>query len=206
MIDPAEYVPNALSVLQLEDATWGVPISYGNQLMLYWNSGWPAAEAPADSDAWIAAAKPLTTGDQVGITCNQTESFWPVPFLGGFGGSVFAEDGVTPTLDTEEMRSALEFLYDLKFTDKVTPSEADYNVADGQFKEGKAAYIINGDWTLGAYAAAPDADPPGLGDNLGVGPLPMMTGGEDPAVRCGHLLHGFPSRSRAMSSRSRPTS
>ena len=66
---------------------------------------------------------------------------------------MFAEDGVTPTLDTEEMRSALEFLYDLKFTDKVTPAEADYNVADGQFKEGKAAYIINGDWTLGAYAA-----------------------------------------------------
>ena len=180
LIDSAEYVPNALSVLQLEDATWGVPISYGNQLMLYWNKELAGADAPTDSDAWVAAAKPLTTGDQVGIAFNQTESFWLVPFLGGFGGSVFAEDGVTPTLDTEEMRSALEFLYNLKFTDKVTPSEADYNVADGLFKEGKAAYIINGDWTLGAYAAAPDAEAPGLGDNLGVGPLPLMTGGQDP--------------------------
>ena len=180
MIDPAAYVPNALSVLQLEDATWGVPISYGNQLMLYWNKELAGDTAPADSDAWVAAAKPLTTGDQVGIAFNQTESFWLVPFLGGFGGSVFAEDGVTPTLDTDEMRSALEFLYNLKFTDKVTPTEADYNVADGLFKDGKAAYIINGDWTLGAYAAAPDAEAPGLGDNLGVGPLPAMTGGEDP--------------------------
>ena len=180
LIDPAEYVPNALSVLQLEDATWGVPISYGNQLMLYWNKELAGADAPADSDAWIAAAKPLTTGDDVGIAFNQTESFWLVPFLGGFGGSVFAEDGVTPTLDTDAMRSALEFLYNLKFTDKVTPSEADYNVADGLFKEGKAAYIINGDWTLGAYAAPPDAEAPGLGDNLGVGPLPLLSGAEDP--------------------------
>ena len=191
LIDPAEYVPNALSVLQLEDATWGVPISYGNQLMLYWNKELAGADAPADSDAWVAAAKPLTTGDQVGIAFNQTESFWLVPFLGGFGGSVFAEDGVTPTLDTEEMRSALEFLYDLKFTDKVTPSEADYNVADGLFKEGKAAYIINGDWTLGAYAAAPDAEAPGLGDNLGVGPLPTDDRRRrSQAIRRGHLLHG----------------
>ena len=78
------------------------------------------------------------------------------------------------------MRRALEFLYNLKFIDKVTPLEADYNVADDLFKEGNAAYIINGDWTLDAYAAAPDAEAPGLGDNLGVGALPLMTGGEDP--------------------------
>lgn len=180
LIDPAAYVPNALSVLRLEDATWGIPISFGNQLMLYWNKELTGPTPPADSDAWVAAAKPLTTGDQVGIAFNQTDSFWLVPFLGGFGGSVFAADGVTPTLDTDAMRRALEFLYNLKFVDKVTPLEADYNVADGLFKEGNAAYIINGDWTLEAYAASADAETPGLGDNLGVGALPLMTGGEDP--------------------------
>ena len=179
-IDPAAYVPNALSVLQLEDATWGIPISFGNQLMLYWNKELAGPTPPADSDAWVAAAKPLTTGDQVGVAFNQTDSFWLVPFLGGFGGSVFAADGVTPTLDTDAMRRALEFLYNLKFIDKVTPLEADYNVADDLFKEGNAAYIINGDWTLDAYAASADAEVPGLGDNLGVGALPLMTGGEDP--------------------------
>jgi arabinogalactan oligomer/maltooligosaccharide transport system substrate-binding protein len=141
--------------------------------MLYWNKGLVGDTAPADSDAWVAAAKPLTKGDTYGIVFNQTESFWLMPFLGGYGGKVFADDGVTPTLDTDAMRSALQFLYDLKYTDKVTPAEADYNVADGLFKDGKAAYIINGDWTLGAYAEA-------LPDKLGVGPLPMMTGGEDP--------------------------
>jgi arabinogalactan oligomer/maltooligosaccharide transport system substrate-binding protein len=153
--------------------------------MLYWNKDLAGDTAPADSGAWVAKAKELTSGDKFGIVFNQTESFWLVPFLGGFGGSVFDADGKTPTLNTDAMKSALQFLYDLKYTDKVTPAEADYNVADGLFKDGKAAFIINGDWTLGAYAAPPcspcaSGQNPGLGDKLGVGPLPMITGHEDP--------------------------
>jgi arabinogalactan oligomer/maltooligosaccharide transport system substrate-binding protein len=175
MIDVNTFVPAAAAAVTAEGKLWGAPVSFGNQLMLYWNKDIAGEDAPADSDAWVEAAKGFTSGEDYGIVFNQTESFWLVPFLGGFGGSVFDADGVTPTLDTDAMTSALQFLYDLKYTDKVTPAEADYAVADTLFKEGKAAYIINGDWTLGAYAAA-DA----LGDKLGVGPLPMMTGGEDP--------------------------
>jgi arabinogalactan oligomer/maltooligosaccharide transport system substrate-binding protein len=149
--------------------------------MLYWNKDIAGDTAPADSDAWVAKAKELTSApDSYGIVFNQTESFWLVPFLGGFGGSVFDADGVTPTLDTDAMKSALQFLYDLKFTDKVTPAEADYNVAEGLFKAGKAAYIINGDWALGNYSAATTAETPGLGDALGVGPLPKLVGGDYP--------------------------
>jgi len=180
LVDRSTFVTAAADIVTVDGTLWGAPVSFGNQLMLYWNKDLAGADAPADSDAWVAKAKTLTTGDQFGIVFNQTESFWLVPFLGGFGGNVFAADGVTPTLNTDAMKSALQFLYDVKYTDKVTPAEADYNVADGLFKDGKAAYIINGDWTLGAYAAAPDAEAPGLGDKLGVGPLPMMTGGEDP--------------------------
>ena len=180
LVDRSTYVTAAADIVTVDGTLWGAPVSFGNQLMLYWNKDLAGADAPADSDAWVAKAKELTTGDQFGIVFNQTESFWLVPFLGGFGGRVFAEDGVTPTLNTDAMTNALQFLYDLKYTDRVTPAEADYNVADGLFKDGKAAYIINGDWTLGAYAAAPDAEAPGLGDALGVAPLPMMTGGEDP--------------------------
>jgi arabinogalactan oligomer/maltooligosaccharide transport system substrate-binding protein len=65
-------------------------------------------------------------------------------------------------------------MYDLKYTDKIMPTEADYNVADGLFKDGKAAMIINGDWTLAAYAEV-------FGDKLGVGPLPQLTGADYPA-------------------------
>jgi arabinogalactan oligomer / maltooligosaccharide transport system substrate-binding protein len=174
LVDESTYLPNSIAAVTADGQLWGVPISYGNHLMLYWNKD-KVAEWPADSDALIAAAVANTdaAAGTVGLAFNQTESFWLVPFLGGFGGSVFAEDGKTPTLNTEAMVNALTFLHGLKYDSKVTPAEADYNVADGLFKGGQAAMIINGDWTLGAYAEA-------FGDKLGVGPLPPMVGGDYP--------------------------
>lgn len=174
MVDKASYVPAASEIVTANGTLWGAPVSFGNQLMLYWDKTQLGDTAPADSDAWVEAAKGLTGDGKYGIVFNQTESFWLVPFLGGFGGAVFAEDGVTPTLNTDAMKNALQFMYDLKYTDQVMPAEADYNVADGLFKDGGAASIINGDWTLGAYAET-------LGDKLGVGPLPQMTGFDYPA-------------------------
>jgi arabinogalactan oligomer/maltooligosaccharide transport system substrate-binding protein len=168
MFDETLYDPVAWSATVADGHQWGVPITNGNQLMLYWNKSIIGDSAPADSDAMIQTAKDNTSGDNYGLVFNQTESFWLVPFLGGFGGSVFASDGVTPTLDTQAMKDALQFMYDLKYTDQVMPSECDYNCADGLFKQGAAAMIINGDWALADYADT-------LGDNLGVGPIPKIT-------------------------------
>jgi arabinogalactan oligomer/maltooligosaccharide transport system substrate-binding protein len=116
----------------------------------------------------IAVAKSITSGDTYGLVFNQTEPFWLAPWLGGFGGAVFAEDGVTPTLNTPEMVATLQFLYDLKYTDAIMPAESDYNGADTLFKEGKAGMLINGDWSLADYKTV-------LGDKLGVAPLPKVT-------------------------------
>lgn len=168
LIDPSVYLDVALANMVAGGHTWGVPISYGNQLMLYWNKTL-VPEAPADFDALVAKAKELTdsAAGKYGLVYNQTEPFWTAPFLGGFGGAVFAADGVTPTLDTPEMKATLEFLYNLKFTDKIVPSEADYAVSDSLFKDGSAAMIVNGDWALADYLTA-------LGDNLGLGPIPKI--------------------------------
>jgi arabinogalactan oligomer/maltooligosaccharide transport system substrate-binding protein len=59
-------------------------------------------------------------------------------------------------------------LYDLKFTYEITPESMDYDTADTLFKEGKAAMLVNGDWSLGAYQEL-------FGDKLGVAPLPKVT-------------------------------
>jgi arabinogalactan oligomer/maltooligosaccharide transport system substrate-binding protein len=99
---------------------------------------------------------------------NQIEPFWLVPWLGGFGGSVFADDGVTPTLNTPEMVATLQFLHELKFTHKIMPLESDYGGADTLFKEGKAAMIVNGDWSIGGYKEP-------MGDKFGTAALPMVT-------------------------------
>lgn len=186
-LDLGVYDEQALSAVQVDGTTWGIPISNGNQLMLYWNKSLAGDEAPADTDALIATAKENTSGENFGLVFNETESFWLTPWLGGFGTQVFDEDGVTPTLDTPEMQAALQFLYDLKYTEQVMPAECDYACASDLFTTGAAAFIVNGDWELGNYADL-------LGDDLGVGPLPTVSStGEDPAPYTAGAFYMVPS-------------
>lgn len=161
--DMDAYVPSVV----MGGETWAVPISSGNHLMLLYNKDL-IAEPPKDTDELVAKAQELTSGDQYGLVYNMTEPFWLVPWLGGFDGAVFAEDGVTPSLNTEAMVNTLQFLYDLKFTYKVIPDSVDYDTADTLFKEGKAAMLINGDWSIGGYSES-------MGDMLGAAPIPMVT-------------------------------
>ncbi len=167
LFDLSKYVDAALAAVKLDGRTWGVPINNGNHLMLLYNKDL-VPQAPADTEEMFRVAQRLTTADRYGLVWNQTEPFWMVPWLGGFGGSVFASGGVTPTLNTKAMRDTLQFLYDMKYKYKIVPKESDYNGADSLFKEGKAAMIINGDWSLGAYKEI-------FGDKLGVARIPKVS-------------------------------
>ena len=167
LFDLDMYVDSAMDAVKLEGKYWGIPISNGNQLMLLYNKKL-IAEAPKDTDELFTVGKKLTTGGNYALVWNQTEPFWLVPWLGGFKGKVFAEDGVTPTLNTPEMIATLKFLHDMKFDAKIVPLECDYDGADTLFKEGKAAMIINGDWSISGYVSA-------LGDDLGVARIPKVS-------------------------------
>ncbi len=173
VIDPVDglfdlgiYVESALEAVKLEGKYWGIPISNGNHLMLLYNKKL-ISKAPEDTDELFTIGKKLTQEGNYALVWNQTEPFWLVPWLGGFKGKVFAEDGVTPTLNTPEMVATLKFLYDMKFDAKIIPQECDYDAADTLFKEGKAAMIINGDWSLGGYMGV-------LGEDLGVARIPKV--------------------------------
>ncbi len=166
LFDLGVFVDSALAAVELEGKHWGVPISNGNHLMLLYNKSL-IAEPPQDTDELFAIGQEQTTGENYGLVWNQTEPFWLVPWLGGFKGKVFAEDGVTPTLDTPEMLATLQFLHDMKYDAQIIPPESDYDGADTLFKEGKAAMIINGDWSLTGYKDV-------LGDDLGVARIPLV--------------------------------
>ncbi|AFG37230.1 extracellular solute-binding protein [Spirochaeta africana] len=172
MYDEDAYIDG----VYMEGQNWGVPIYGGNHLMLMYNRKF-VPEAPQTTDEMIEIAQRVMAENEgvYGLVWDMAESFWTVPWLAGFGGGVFAEDGVTPTLDTDAMRGALQLMYDLKFEYQITPEEADYNTMDTLFQEERAAMIINGDWTLGQYEGI-------LGDNFGVAPIPQVSAtGEWPA-------------------------
>jgi arabinogalactan oligomer/maltooligosaccharide transport system substrate-binding protein len=145
---------------------WGVPDNYGNHLMLIYNKDL-IATPPATFEDLITQAKALTAGDIQGFAYNLNEPFWGAGFYGAFGGwPLDAKD--KPTFNNEAFVNYLTFVAKLK-TDGVVPAECDYNCADTLMKDGKAAMIINGDWSLGDYTKA-------LGDKMGVAPVPPING------------------------------
>ncbi len=159
------YVTSAVNAVKLGGKTWGVPISNGNHLMLMYNKKL-VAKPPATTNELFALIDKLPSSVYP-LAYNQTEPFWLVPWLGGFKGAVFAADGKTPTLNTPAMISTLALLKQMK--DKgLVPPESDYNGAETLFKEGKAAMLINGDWSLVGYRDA-------MGEDFGVARIPMVS-------------------------------
>ncbi len=149
------------------NSLWGAPFSYGNQLMLYYNKKM-VPTPPRNTNELAAMAKALTKDEIYGLVFNQTEPFWLVPWLGGFGGKVFQEDGVTPNLDSPAMVGALGLLHQWKFQDQILPLESGYASSETLFMDENAAMLINGDWVISEYALK-------FGKNLGIAPLPMVS-------------------------------
>jgi arabinogalactan oligomer/maltooligosaccharide transport system substrate-binding protein len=161
-----QFFPGALEPAVVGGTLWGVPDNYGNHLMLLYNKDL-IAEPPATFEDLIQKAKELTKGDIQGFAYNLNEPFWGAGFYGAFGGWPLDEND-KPQFNNEAFINYLKFVKSLK-DQGVVPQECDYNCADTLFKEGKAAMIINGDWSLGDYVKA-------LGDKLGVAPVPPING------------------------------
>lgn len=163
----AQFFPGALDPAVVKGTLWGVPDNYGNHLMLIYNKSL-IAEPPATFEELVTKAKELTTGDIQGFAYNLNEPYWGAGFYGAFGGWPLDENDM-PQFNNESFINYLKFVAQLK-ADGVVPQECDYACADTLMKDGKAAMIINGDWSLGDYTTA-------LGENMGVAPVPPINGG-----------------------------
>lgn len=161
-----QFFPGALENAVVGGTLWGVPDNYGNHLMLIYNKSL-IAEPPATFEELVTKAQELTTGDVQGFAYNLNEPYWGAGFYGAFGGWPLDENDA-PQFNNEAFVNYLKFVAQLK-ADGVVPQECDYACADTLMKEGKAAMIINGDWSLGDYSTA-------LGENFGVAPVPTING------------------------------
>jgi len=167
-----KYIDAALPGMSLHGKTYGVPVTMGNHLMLMYNKN-IVDQAPETWSELIKVAKENTVDkdddglmDKYGLVYNLNEPFWWVAFHGGLGGWVFDKE-YNPTLNTEPTVDALKFVHDLKYKYQIVPKESSYDIADSLFKEGNAAFIINGVWALGSYKENKKID-------LGVAPIPKF--------------------------------
>jgi maltose-binding protein MalE len=144
----------------------------GNHLTLVYNKKLVPVP-PATEEELISIGKSLTTDtngdgkiDRYGLTWNYTEPFFFIPFMTGYGGWIM-DDQYKPTLDNQGTIDGLKFIKRIRDTEHIIPNEADYEIADLLFKDGKAGMIINGDWSWAGYLKA--------GVDIGVAPLPKIS-------------------------------
>lgn len=170
----AEYLANFndKALIYSGGHVWQLADKLGNHLTLVYNKALVKTPPTTDKEL-IELGKKLTIDrngdgrpDQYGLVWNYTEPYFFVPFLTGFNGWV-VDSTRKPTLNTPEMVKGLNFIKELRDVHKIIPNEADYNVADALFKEGRAGMIINGDWSWSSYGNA--------GIDYGISPLPIIT-------------------------------
>lgn len=161
-----------LALVQYKKHLYMVGDKVGNYLMLIYNKQL-LPKPPVTTDELIQIGKEQTVDldgdgrpDRYGLVFNFTEPFFFVPWIKGFGESFFTIDG-KPNLNTAATISAFQFIKDLRDRDHIIPAECDYEMANALFKQGRAAMIINGDWSWGDYKKA--------GIDFGVARLPMVS-------------------------------
>lgn len=164
-----KFLPHGLTYYK--NHLYQIADKLGNHLTLVYNKALLTTPPQTDEEL-IEIGKKLTLDkngdgrpDQYGLCWNYTEPFFFIPFMTGFGGWIMTDEGV-PTLNSAGTINGLKFVRDLRDKYKIIPNEADYNIADALFKDGKSAMIINGDWSWAGYKKA--------GIDIGVAPLPKI--------------------------------
>lgn len=150
LFDFKKYNDPVVEAISLDGHIWGVPVSNGNHLMMFYNKKF-IKTAPKTTDELFAFCSGEAKKFKLErcIAFDMGEPFWMMPWLGAFGG--WPMEGKKPMLDTQPMRDTVNFYLDLKYNKKFVPMECDYNCMDSLFKENKAAFIINGDWAISGY-------------------------------------------------------
>ena len=177
---PSAHDANKRELVQVADR-------FGNHLALVYNRRF-IPRPPKTTDEMVELAV-KNTGDEngdgrkdrYGLVSNFTEPFFAIPFLTGFGAWVFDEPSATgetgapspptPSLDTPQAAAGWRFMQELQTRHGVAPRNCDYEAADSLFKSGKAAMIINGDWSWADYL-----DTPGIDAAVAVLPIVSATG------------------------------
>ncbi|GDY27603.1 hypothetical protein AHAT_34930 [Agarivorans sp. Toyoura001] len=159
---------------------YGIPLFQGNHLVLYYNKD--LVKQPVKSWAELLEQQTLLSADgRDAIVWNYREMYWFIPFLTAYQGWLMENGNIT--LDTPEMQKALSYYKQLKDIGLVD-SSCNHDCSVERFKNGDAAYMINGDWIYKELKQS-------VGDKLGVSVLPSIAGKPMLPMFSGYVL-AFP--------------
>ncbi|MBP7548559.1 MAG: extracellular solute-binding protein [Corallincola sp.] len=163
----AGIAPDARATVISRHGPFGVPVLYGNHLLLVYNKALVANPA-TDWQMLLGQQAALSARGAKLIGWKAGEMYWLIPFLAAFGVEPVVDGQIR--LDTPAMVEALNF-YKAQIDSGVGTLRCGYECAQERFMAGEFAYAINGDWALVPLYQA-------LGANLGVRTLPTIQGGQ----------------------------
>ncbi|MFB4160998.1 extracellular solute-binding protein [Geomicrobium sp. JSM 1781026] len=166
----ARFTEESIEGLTYEGQLYGIPfVSETTALLVNENI---VNELPTTVDELenIAESETNVSNDEYGFLADTTEMYFAYPFLTGFGGYIFSDDGDIGLNNEGTVRGA-ELLQSWHSNNWI-PTSIDGEIQDGLFIEGNVGVSLTGPWNIPSYAR-------GIGEeNLRSAPLPELPNGE----------------------------
>ncbi len=162
----------AANAVTFDGKIYGVPESMEALTFIYNKALIQEGDLPKDTDALLAQAKEYNaanSGQYLFVYNARNDAYFAAPWFQGAGVEIVNGEGET-TLGSEAGVAAGQLIQQFS---TIMPKEIDYNTADTLFKEGKAAIIMNGPWSVADYQK--------LGLDIGLATLPVVSSSGQPA-------------------------
>ena len=167
----SQFSQAAVDAATFEGKTYGLPESVEAITLIYNKKLISAGDVPKTTDALVSWSKSYASSHSgsYGVVWNPKDAYFQAPWIYGSGGFYVKSDG-TVGLNTTGTKAGFNYVASFK---GAMPTQVDYGIADTLFKEGKAAMIINGPWSVADYGKA--------GVDYGFATLPVVGSSSKPA-------------------------
>ena len=156
--DRAIFEERALQAMRYGDALYGIPASQDCLSLIFNKALFDGQGLDYPDETWteqdlLQAAESLTYDDVQGLAIPIKTAYWWFPIQGGFGGSLFDENG-EPTLNSNGSSEAMQWMLDLELEHGVVATGTQIEGMKNQFISSKAAMIFDGPWNWATYEAS----------------------------------------------------
>lgn len=146
-LDRTAYFQNALEALQVDDKTYGYPLSL-KSLALYVNTTLvPSAPKTTAELERLLRGLSNPQENRFGLAYESGDFYFHAPFLFGFQGKLF-DDWGRARFDTQAMAASLSYVKRLQDAHLI-PQEASGALVKSLFNDARAAMVISGPWFAG---------------------------------------------------------
>ena len=157
------FDPVSLESMRYGESLYAVPASFDCLSLIYNKALFDGMEEP--NEDWTLDDL-MDAGEMVGLEFPVKNAYWWFPFLGGYGGQLFDENG-TPTLDEGGAAASLEWMMDLELDYGIVPEGTQKISMENSFEAWDTGMVIDGPWNWARYGK-------GI-DNLGQTLLPKVS-------------------------------